>query len=263
MNEGRPKVSIVMPAYNASKYIGVTIDSVLKQSEPDWELIVVDDRSTDDTRDKVSALTDADPRIRLISLDRNFGGPAGPRNVGIRAAKSDLVAFLDSDDIWHPDKLKVQLGAVNDVPSTFICSTMTDFSDERRLRFEPLAGANSDKVSYRRQSVRAQIPTSSVLISKQLLLNNLFLEHPSYKAVEDYHCWLRILQQVGYCVKLKAPLLYYRRSEGQISGSKVMMMKKVFMVHREFPERSLLTAYTFTLTHVLGGLYFRFLKKGM
>lgn len=263
MNEGRPKVSVVMPAYNASQYITATIDSVLKQSEPDWELIVVDDCSTDDTRDMVGKLAKADPRIRLVALEMNFGGPAGPRNVGVREAQSDLVAFLDSDDIWHPEKLKIQLGAVKDVSSAFICSSMKDFTDESRLHFEPVAKLDADKISYWRQSVRAQIPTSSVLVSKALLLKTPFREEPAYKAVEDYHCWLRILQLVGHCVKLRAPLLCYRKSEGQISGSKLMMMKKVLMVHREFPGRSMLTAYAFTLTHVLGGLYFRFLKKGM
>ena len=263
MSEGIPKVSVVMPAYNASQYITATVDSVLAQSESDWELIVVDDCSTDDTRDKISDFAKSDPRIRLIALEKNFGGPAGPRNVGIREARSGLVAFLDSDDIWHPDKLKIQLGVVEDVPSAFVCSSMTDFADEGSLRFEPIARVESSQVSYWQQSVRAQIPTSSVLVSKTLLLKTPFREEPAYKAVEDYHCWLRILQLVGHCVKVKAPLLCYRKSEGQISGSKLMMMKKVLMVHREFPGRSFLTAYVYTLTHVLGGLYFRFLKKGM
>ncbi|MBK1885444.1 glycosyltransferase family 2 protein [Marinobacter sp. DY40_1A1] len=263
MTGGQPKVSVVMPAYNASNYIEATISSVLKQSISDWELIVVDDCSTDDTRDKVIALAENDPRIRLIALDKNFGGPAGPRNMGVRAARSDFVAFLDSDDIWHPEKLRIQLASAGNESSVFICSSMVDFSDELSLQFAPINNVASEKISYRRQSVRAQIPTSSVLISKALLLKAPFEESAAYKAVEDYHCWLRILQSVGYCLKLKAPLLYYRKSEGQISGSKVMMMKKVLMVHREFPGRSLLTAYVFTLTHVLGGLYFRFLKKGM
>lgn len=263
MSQGEPRVSIVMPAYNARQYIGATIGSVLRQTEPDWELIVVDDCSTDDTRDKVSALAESDSRIRLIALEKNFGGPAGPRNVGIRSARADLVAFLDSDDIWHPDKLKIQLAAVEDVSNAFVCSGMVDFEDESTLRFEPLDSVKSDRITYWRQSVRAQIPTSSVLVSKALLLKTPFWEDPAYKAVEDYHCWLRLLQLVDHCEKLKVPLLCYRKSEGQISGSKLMMMKKVLRVHREFPGRSLVTAYIYTLTHVLGGFYFRFLKKGM
>ncbi len=263
MNHGQPRVSIVMPAYNAGQYIGATISSVLGQTETDWELIVIDDCSTDGTRDEVSALAESESRIRLIALEKNFGGPAGPRNVGVRSARADLVAFLDSDDIWHPDKLKIQLAAVEDVSNAFVCSGMVDFADESTLRFEPIGCVKRDRITYWRQSVRAQIPTSSVLVSRALLLKTPFWEDPAYKAVEDYHCWLRILQLVDHCEKLKAPLLCYRKSEGQISGSKLMMMKKVLRVHREFPGRSLLTAYVYTLTHVLGGFYFRFLKKGM
>lgn len=263
MSKSYPKVSVVMPAYNASRYICETIESVLGQSEQAWELIVVDDCSTDDTRQKVQAWVDSDPRIRLIGLQKNFGGPAGPRNVGVQAANSELVAFLDSDDIWHPDKLRLQLRVVTDFSKAFVCSSMTDFSDSGNLSFDPITTVDCERVAYWQQSVRAQIPTSSVLVSKALLLKTPFREEPAYKAVEDYHCWLRILQLTGHCVKLKAPLLAYRKSEGQISGSKLMMMKKVLMVHREFPGRWLLTAYAFTLTHVLGGLYFRFLKKGM
>ena len=77
MSLGQPRVSIVMPAYNASQYIEATIDSVIRQTEPDWELIVIDDCSTDDTRHKVSTLAESDSRIRLIALEKNFGGPAG------------------------------------------------------------------------------------------------------------------------------------------------------------------------------------------
>lgn len=263
MTSGQLKVSIVMPAFNASQYIVATIGSVLSQSEQNWELIVVDDCSTDDTREIVHSLCQKDSRIRLIPLDKNFGGPAGPRNVGVKEARSDLVAFLDSDDIWHPDKLSLQLAAVEDVETTFICSAMTDFTDDGCLAFEPMTESLSDRVSYRQQTIRAQIPTSSVVAARELLLRTPFREDPAYKAVEDYHCWLRLLQIVGHCTKLRAPLLFYRKSEGQISGSKLMMARKVLMVHREYPGRSRAIALAYTLTHVLGGLYFRFLKKGM
>ncbi|MBW3197571.1 glycosyltransferase family 2 protein [Marinobacter nauticus] len=259
----QPRVSVVMPAYNASAFIAETIQSVLGQSVEDWELIVVDDCSTDSTREVVTALSNEDSRIRLIALDKNFGGPAGPRNVGVKAARAELVAFLDSDDIWHPEKLRLQLEVINNTEAAFVCTAMTDFVDEGRLSFASIDNVEQTKVTYWRQTVRAQIPTSSVIASKALLMRAPFREDPDYKAVEDYHCWLQLLQMVGSCVKLQAPLLYYRRSEGQISGSKLMMMKKVLMVHREYPGRSHIAALVFTFTHVLGGLYFRFLKKGM
>ncbi|CCG96001.1 glycosyltransferase family 2 protein [Marinobacter nauticus] len=263
MISSQPRVSVVMPAYNASAFIAETIQSVLGQSVEDWELIVVDDCSTDNTREVVTALSNEDSRIRLIALEKNFGGPAGPRNVGVKAARADLVAFLDSDDIWHPEKLRLQLEVINNTEAAFVCTAMTDFVDESHLSFPSIDNVEQTKVTYWSQTVRAQIPTSSVIASKALLMRAPFREDSDYKAVEDYHCWLQVLQMVGVCVKLQVPLLYYRRSEGQISGSKLMMMKKVLMVHREYPGRSRIAALAFTFTHVLGGFYFRFLKKGM
>lgn len=263
MSSQIPRVSVVMPAYNAARFIGESVNSVICQSVTDWELVVVDDCSTDDTREIVKALCDKDSRIRLIELERNFGGPAGPRNVGIKEAKAKLIAFLDSDDIWHPEKLAHQLAVMDKEKAVFVCSEMVDFSNEADILFPVLSNVQTEAVSFMQQSVRARIPTSSVLVFRSILQKVPFREDPAYKAVEDYHCWLRILDLAGECVKIKAPLLWYRRSEGQISGSKLTMMKRVLMVHREFPGRSRLSAYLFTLSHVLGGFYFRFLKKGM
>ena len=100
------------------------------------------------------------------------------------------------------------------------------------------------------------------MVARELLIKNLFYDDPEYKAVEDYHCWLRILEACKECFKITQPLLYYRRSPGQISGSKIYMIKKVFMVHKEYPGRSKLGAGLLTLSHVVGGL-FRCFKKEM
>ena len=110
MSEKTPLVSVVMPAFNAAELIGPTLESVISQSFGDWELLVVDDCSKDSTREVVQAWADKDSRIKLITLPSNFGGPAGPRNEGVRLARGQYVAFLDSDDIWHPEKLKTQVG---------------------------------------------------------------------------------------------------------------------------------------------------------
>lgn len=258
-----PFVSIVMPAYNADRFIGSSIESVLKQSFVEWELIVIDDCSTDATAARVLEYARNDPRIELISLEKNFGGPAGPRNVGVKKARAELVAFLDSDDIWHPDKLAKQVEIIRGKGASFVCSEMVDFENEQEISFPGISEFGLENVSFVRQALRARIPTSSVVVNKALLLQNPFREDPRYKAVEDYHCWLRILRTSGGCTKLKIPLLHYRRSEGQISGSKVKMMKRVFMVHREYTVGSSILAGLLTGTHVVGGVYFRFFKKGM
>lgn len=252
-----------MPAYNATQYIERTILSLQQQTYTSWELIVVDDCSTDGTCDLVSRIAEDDHRIRLVRLEKNFGGPAGPRNVGVNEARYDLIAFLDSDDIWHPQKLEKQCSLVESIDDFFACSSMIDFEDDSTIEFSEIGQVSVDNIDFMAQSFRAKIPTSSVLVSKRLVSMFPFEESPQYKAVEDFHCWLRILNSGITCRKIREPLLYYRKSEGQISGSKLKMMKKVFMVHKNYPGRGFLTSVLFTASHVLGGLYFRFLRKGM
>ncbi len=97
-----PRVSVIMPAYNSGPYIDAAVASVREQTFADWELIVIDDCSTDDTRDRVRAHIEADQRITLLELPVNMGAPAGPRNRGAALARGDYIALLDADDIWHP-----------------------------------------------------------------------------------------------------------------------------------------------------------------
>lgn len=259
----KPRVSVVTPAYNAQALIGRTIQSVIAQTFSDWEMIVVDDCSTDNTSGVVERWAEKDKRIQLKKLEQNFGGPAGPRNVGVQMARGEYVAFLDSDDIWHPQKLEIQLGILDSGTADFVCSRMKDFSSEKDIAFSEVGDCTFESVSFKKQSVRARIPTSSVIARKELLTANPFREDISYKAVEDYHCWLRLLQTTSKCVKVDAPLLWYRKVEGQLSGSKLYMMRKVFMVHREYPNRTVMGAFFLTACHVFGGFYFRFVKKGM
>lgn len=259
----RPKVSVITPAYNAENLINRTIQSVVDQTFDEWEMIIVDDCSTDNTREVVEEWSARDRRVRLITLEKNFGGPAGPRNVGIENAKGEYIAFLDADDIWHPRKLELQVAVLDRGATDFVCSRMEDFSSDESIRFASVERYEVDAVSFRQQSIRARIPTSSVMARRNLLCAHPFEESISYKAVEDYHCWLRMLQSTPICLKISVPLLYYRKIEGQISGSKLYMMRKVYMVHREFPGRSFFEAALLTLTHVFGGLYFRYFKKGM
>jgi len=105
-------VSIVTPAYNSARFIQATIDSVLAQTYTNWELIVVDDCSNDNTSDLVSSIARRDDRIRLIRLEHNQG-PAVARNTALKYATGRYIAFLDSDDLWLPNKLELQLSFMN------------------------------------------------------------------------------------------------------------------------------------------------------
>lgn len=264
MSQGKkPTVTVVTPSYNAEKLIGHTIESVLAQTFQDWELLVIDDCSKDSTREVVSVYAARDDRIRLIALEKNNGAPAAPRNIGVREAKANWIAFLDADDIWHPEKLALQLQAASSTCGKFISSQMRDFWDDAKLTFAPVKDAPVRAISFGQQRIKGRIPTSSVLVTRELMLAFPFNEDIRYKAVEDYHCWLRVLESGPLNWKVQYPLLSYRRIAGQISGSKRYMLERMYMLHREFPNTSALQALLFTVTHALGGFYYRILRKGL
>lgn len=256
-------VSIITPSYNADKLISRTIQSVLDQTFDNWEMIIVDDCSGDSTRSVVAGYAEKDSRIRLVALEKNNGAPAAPRNIGIQHALGSWIAFLDADDIWHPRKLELQLTAMQSNHARFSCTQMIDFIDDKLIAFDSVDQVGLQFVNFSLQQIKGRIPTSSVMVDKQLMLDHPFNVDIRYKAVEDYHCWLRILATKMHCLKLKVPLLHYRRIVGQISGSKRYMLERMFMLHREFPGGSTPKALVYTATHALGGFYYRILRKGL
>ncbi|MGK3116956.1 glycosyltransferase [Pseudomonas corrugata] len=259
----RELVSIIMPSYNAEALIGKSIQSVIDQAYDDWELIVVDDCSKDSTRQVVQSFVEKDSRVKLIPLDRNNGAPAAPRNIGVRNATGSWIAFLDADDIWHPEKLTLQMDALEKHNVSFCCTQMKDFTDDKLLSFQSVGTVGCEQISFAKQRIKGRIPTSSVVLKKEVMLRFPFNEDIRYKAVEDYHCWLRVHEAVGESIKLSYPLLSYRRIAGQISGSKKYMLERMYMVHKEYPGTSSVQAAFYTLTHALGGFYYRVLRKGL
>ena len=261
-------VSIIMPSYNAEKLIGRTIESVLSQSYVNWELLAIDDCSKDSTRDVVNDFVKHDSRIRLIALDKNNGAPAAPRNIGVREAKGEWVAFLDADDIWHPKKLMLQMEAMQRTDSIFCSTQMLDFTDDKLVSFSNCSGEMQNRnISLYTQLRKFRTPTSSVVARKDLLLKYPFNEDPEYKAREDLECWLRIHEEIGSSIKLLYPLLYYRIVEGQISGSKWKMVFKTHMVLSRFRLKSGKSLgwkkYYYSVTQTLYAIYFRLIKKSL
>lgn len=232
-----PLVSVVIPSFNSERYIRQTVESVRRQTLADWELIVVDDGSTDDSPAIVESLAGQDERIRLVRLGRNAGRPAVPRNAGVRAARGVYVAFLDADDLWHPRKLDIQLRHMR------ACGVRFSSTETRHFRDSPavttpagrLDGFDVMAVDHHRLLRKNIIPTSSVVAERALLERFPFIEDPRYKAIEDYHCWLTLHQhEIGHSHKLLAPLVQYRLADSSISRSKLAMLRKNYMLYSEY-----------------------------
>lgn len=256
-----------MPAYNAQSHIAATVRSVLAQTFADWELLVIDDCSTDETAAIVQRFAASDERVKLIKLPKNRGAPAGPRNVGVQAATGEWIAFLDADDIWHPRKLALQLEALERTGAQFCSTRMVDFRDEAELRFEDPGACHLQRIGFLKQLLKFRTPTSSVVVNRALALRHPFDERMSFKAREDLDCWLHCHEDIRWSVKIDYPLVGYRIIPGQISGRKWTMVRRHYHVLREYRFRSGAAlgagAAVFTCSHFALALYYRLLKKGL
>jgi teichuronic acid biosynthesis glycosyltransferase TuaG len=226
LSKNEPVVSVVMAAYNASRTIATSVKSLQAQSYQNWELLVADDKSTDDTASLVAGLAVSDSRIRLITLPVNSGGPAIPRNVAIRQAQGDLIAFLDADDEWLPEKLQKQVFFMTSVGAALSCSGygVIDFNNEDRGSLTPPRLCSySDVLSVN------TIGCLTAMYDARILGKRYF----PICGHEDYALWLSILRE-GYKVHgLQECLARYRLTPGSISSSKIKMVKFFWNIYRK------------------------------
>jgi len=260
-------VSIIVPAYNAAKYISKTVVSIQNQSYNNWELIIVNDGSTDNTADIVKTLIASDDRIKFYELDKNYGFPAVARNTGVRKAEGYWVAMCDADDIWHPQKLELQINALSENGDIFCSTGLQNFSSDSEITFDDPGDIKLETINFKRQLRRIRTPTSSIVIQRQLMIDQAFREDEVVRAREDIECWLRIHEHIDRSIKIDYPLIWYRVSDNQLSASKMKMIKLTLKVFKEYTFRSGKKmgwkAYLYTFTHSLYAFYFRILLKKM
>lgn len=209
-----PTVSIIMPLHNAEKYIKQAIKSVIDQTYQDWELIVIDDCSTDKSVEIVESLAKDEPRIRLLHTDAPSGSPAKPRNMGVKEAKGRYIAFLDSDDYWFPKKLEEQLPLFEDPEAVIV------FSDYRKL-YEDKGVSNSVVTAPKRVNYR-QLLKGNVIGNLTGIYDTKKVDKHYFMKVghEDYVHWLHILRKGGFAVNTQKLHGIYRITNGSISNNK-------------------------------------------
>ncbi|WP_457563536.1 glycosyltransferase family 2 protein [Caminibacter pacificus] len=231
------KVSIIVPNYNGEKFIKDTIDSVKKQSYQNWEMIIVDDCSTDGSPNIIKNLALQDERIKPFFLEKNSGRPAVPRNFAMKKATGKYIAFLDNDDLWHSKKLEYQVSIMKKTGISFTSTRKIDFKDfeiPQNVEIKSLENISLQKITHDRLLLKNIIPNSSVVVEKKLIDDMKFNVSMDYKAVEDNHMWLRLHQKIEYSLKLMEPLLFYRIVNTSISRSKLSMAKKTWNMLKEY-----------------------------
>ncbi len=227
-------ISIVVPVYNAGAYIEETIEMVRAQTYGEWELILVDDCSEDDSASRIEkAITGDNTNIRLIRKKVNEGA-ARARNTGMEAAKGRYVAFLDADDVWMPDKLEKELAFMKEKKAAFVF-TAYEFGDEKARRTGKIVHV-PPVLRYRQALSRTIIFTSTVLLDTRLTGWEL-IRMPEVKS-EDTATWWRILRRFDAC-GLDQVLTIYRRPAKSLSSNKVEAVRRIWNLYRKEEKLSL------------------------
>ena len=211
-----PTISIITPAYNCEKYLEEAVDSVLAQTITDWEMLIIDDCSVDNTYSCMQKLAQRDSRIRIFRNTQNAGA-AATRNYGIRQAKGRWIAFLDSDDLWRKDKLHKQIALLDKYPEASFLFTGSAFIEDDGMTIAHTLHV-PEKVSRRKLLGQNVISCSSVLIKRELMLKHPMPEEDGIH--EDFATWLSVLTEVPLAYSVDEPLLIYRRALASKSGEK-------------------------------------------
>lgn len=220
-----PFVSVVMPNYNGQKFIRQAIESVIHQTYQSFELLVVDDKSTDNSVTIIKEYCKNDNRIKLIQNEKNQG-VSTTRNIGIKAAKGDYIALLDNDDMWELDKLERQVSLIKTGADIIYCSY--DFCDEND------APIKKPFVVPKTTSFKKMLSSSVISCSTCFIKANLMKDHPFNPDYyhEDYVLWMELLRLPVQAVGDQKVLMHYRQISGSRSNNKKNAAKERWNTYR-------------------------------
>lgn len=220
-------VSVIMPAYNSERFIAASIYSVQKQTYSNWELLVIDDASKDQTLAIIKDLASSDSRIKLLQNKENLGAGIS-RNKGIAQAKGKYIAFLDADDLWKPHKLQTQLNFMQE-NKVLVCFSSYEQIDENGRE--------------RREIVQAlPVLTYQKLLKSNYIGNltgiyNAFeigkIYGPEIRKRQDWGLWLAAVKKAGLAKSIKEPLAIYRLRKNSVSGNKFEMLRYNFNIYHQ------------------------------
>lgn len=239
-------VSIVMPVYNCSDYIKDTINSVIEQTYTNWELIMVDDCSIDNTFDIIESFLSA--KIKYFKLEVNSGA-AVARNEAIKNSNGKYIAFLDSDDLWDRFKLEKQIKFMEENNYSFT-STLYQRIDESSNKLKWVC-KHIKKRNYNKLLKRC--PGNSTVIYNQEILGKTYIQN--IRKRNDYVMWLAVIKKSIYIYELDEVLAYYRIRDNSLSNKKSSLVKYQWNVYREIEKLSLIKSVYILSIHIFRGIF--------
>jgi len=241
-------ISIIIPVYNGSRFLEQTIISAIKQTYTDIEILLIEDCSTDNTLEIAEMLSEKFSAITLLKNQKNIG-VAKSRNRGIEIAKGEYIAFLDSDDLWQPQKLEKQINLLKK-SNADLCYTAYSFVNEYT---QPIKKTYlvPEAVTLKKLLSENVIGLSTVLIKKsavkQTRMTNKF-------AHEDYVFWLGLLKNGCKAIGINEPLMQYRLSDQNRSGNKKRAAQSRWRIYRDFMQMNILSSACYFVSYVLHGI---------
>lgn len=241
-------VSVIMPCYNMAQFVTDSIRSVVAQTNTNWELLIVDDASTDETVEIVRNLSHDDERIRF-EVKTQHSGIADTRNQCIQMARGHYLAFLDADDIWHPEKLETQLRFMTENKVGFTYSTY-DWIDEEGHTLNKFINTigNLDYETYLRNTI---IGCSTVMVDTDIVGSVII---PRFRTSEDTATWLGILRKGHLAYAIEVPLVSYRIRRKSASSNKILASVDLWRVYRQQEKLPLVKATTCFISYAFNAI---------
>ena len=239
-------VSIITPSYNSAKFIKQCIESVIAQTYTNWEMLIVDDYSADNSLQILKKYNDK--RIQLIELDKNVGASES-RNVAIRKAKGKYIAFLDSDDLWEPQKLEKQISFMETEDIAFSFSTYQPMSDDESKLYSIIHAPKI--VTYSSYLKKTIIGCLTVVIDREKTGG---FEMPNIRSSHDMALWLLIMRRGFDAYGLDENLARYRIVSTSNTANKWRAAKDVWMVYRQFEKLSFFYSIWYFLNYAFNAI---------
>lgn len=246
-------VSIITPSYNSSRFIAQTIESILSQTYTNWELLITDDCSVDDTREIVERYQQKDPRIKFFQLKENSGAGVA-RNYSIKMANGRYIAFCDSDDRWYPDKLEKQLAFMARKRCILSYTSYMTCNEDNMITGIVVCDRKIDYQSLKRDDGIGCLTA----VYDSSVFGKIYL--PDMRKRQDWGLWLKIIKECKIAYGMKEPLAIYRVHSNSISHNKLSLVNYNVAVYQHVLGYSWVRAYLTFLFSFLPGYFWKKLR---
>ena len=241
------KVSIIIPVYNAEKFIGKTIESVLNQTYKNWEMLIFNDKSKDNSLKIIKKYSEKDERIKVVDSKENVGVVAA-RNKLIEIATGEFIAFLDADDYWKQNKLEKQIKFMRKNNALISCTEYTRVTEDEKEINDIII---KEIITYEDMLKNNYLGCLTVIYNANKLGKRYFKER---KKNEDYVLWLEIVKETKIIFGLKENLAFYRVLNNSRSSNKIKVAKDRWEVYRKIERLPLLKSIYYFLQYVIRAL---------